>query len=320
MYSWLEKTFNNYLKMHSLQRVSHAVLICAADGLGVGQLSREIARVQLCLENGSVDCTCHSCTMLRADTHPDFNVLNKGDNLSISVEQLRNSIETLETTATNDHGKVLLIEEANNMTVAASNALLKTLEEPPRNSFIILTTSNVSSLLPTIISRTMRLQVTVPPMYELNSFLQELTHTNQDYRLELAISGMSPLKVNDYITQGISPKLHEAVKLFVDVLQGSELSMSFVNFLDKQLNAELVFSLLYTLLKDVMLFQNGAKIDSLYALNIYPDAVGKLSRIHPDSISSAMNRIIALKQVPGMKTSPVNNLQLAYWLNLLTSV
>jgi DNA polymerase III subunit delta' len=320
MYSWLEQTYNNYLEMRRLNRLSHAVLICGAEGLGVRELSQEIARVSLCSAKGLENCNCHSCAMLKANTHPDFIVVNKGEGSSIGVDQLRSCIEALEETSTNAHGKVVLVEGANYMTTAASNALLKTLEEPPRNSFIILTANNVRSLLPTIISRTMRLQVTIPPMDELNKFLQDLTHTDDDFRLALAVSGMSPLKVKTYIENGLNQKLYEAVKIFADVVMKREQVVSFVNFVDKQIDKETLFGLLYVLLKDIMLYQNGVKIEHLHALGHYPDLLNKLVMVHPDSLNTAMRHIVSLKTVPGMKTSPVNNLQLVVWLNLLVSI
>lgn len=316
MHSWLKKPYDDYLTMHRQGRLSHALLVCGSSGLGVSELTFEIGRHYLCRENSvNVQCNCHSCEMFRAKTHPDFKVIRK-DNLTIGVDKLRNAIEKLESTSVNGHGKVLLIEDAELMTIQAANALLKTLEEPPSSSLIILSTGNPNSLLPTILSRTMKLMIKTPSLEELNTFLKSTFRENEDYYLELIITGLNPLKAKELIEGEDSKKLKIALEAFVDIFtKGSSVS-SFVNAVDKKLTPELTFSLLYQIVKEAMRYQAGT-IDKQYSIIKEKVVLDRIATIHPDCLSDALSKIMALKRVPGMKFSPVNNLQLLSFVELL---
>jgi len=97
--------------------------------------------------------------------HPDLLYLNPiiiGPKLGI--DQVRDLIKQLAKTPYQAPAKVALIEEADRATPEAQNALLKTLEEPPRQAVIILTASQTSSLLPTIVSRCQLIRL--PPVIE----------------------------------------------------------------------------------------------------------------------------------------------------------
>lgn len=86
--------------------------------------------------------------------HPDlfYFPANSGEN-SLGIDAIRNLIKRLSKTTTQAKNKVGLIEEAHRMTREAQNALLKTLEEPPPHSVLILTSPKTERLLPTIVSR-----------------------------------------------------------------------------------------------------------------------------------------------------------------------
>ena len=91
--------------------------------------------------------------------HPNLKVINneseEGASKNISIESIRKVKKFVELSSHSIGGKkVILINNTESLTINAANALLKILEEPPENSFLILTTAqNISSLLPTIISR-----------------------------------------------------------------------------------------------------------------------------------------------------------------------
>jgi len=97
------------------------------------------------------------------DHHPDLYFLGPpADKRSISVEQVRDAIAALELTSLTGAGKVLIIEPAEAMTLAAANALLKTLEEPTPSTFFFLVSHQPGFLPATIRSRCQLLSVAVP--------------------------------------------------------------------------------------------------------------------------------------------------------------
>ena len=89
MYSWLIKPLNEYNRMREMNRLPHAILLCAPEGIGSAALAAEFARSFLCLRGGGEDCNCHSCSMIRNSGHPDLTVIERGKAQSIGVDAMR---------------------------------------------------------------------------------------------------------------------------------------------------------------------------------------------------------------------------------------
>lgn len=320
MYNWLMPGVDIFKKMLASGRVPHAVLLTVARGLGGGQLAFELARRYLCLEQGSEDCTCRSCVYMSASTHPDYYIVGSDDKSSIGIEDVRLGIRALDDTAANNHGKVLYIEGAERMTVPAANALLKTLEEPPLGSLIILTTGSLQALLPTIISRCMRVTIPQPNPKMLNDFLCQELKTNENYDLELAVLGWSPLKVLACVQKKEHELIREGVQQACDAIVGKNSPTTVATFFDKKLTEpEQVYGILYSLIKEGLAYQSGVPATHLCLLKHRTDVLKALAKISPVSLSQALNRILALRQVPSIKTSYVNMLQLVSWFTLLSN-
>ncbi|MBU2892590.1 DNA polymerase III subunit delta' [Colwellia sp. D2M02] len=146
------------------QRLPHAILITGAQGAGKKELGEWLSQLLLCQSpqkvfvNDDQDyylqaCrTCKHCQLKHSHSYPDHLMLT-AQNTSIGVDDVRQANYFLEKTAHIGHYKTLLIPHAEIMTVAAANALLKTLEEPTKHSIIMLLTHDSDMLLPTIISR-----------------------------------------------------------------------------------------------------------------------------------------------------------------------
>src|SRR5215471_3446855 len=156
-------------RLHSAweqRRWPHALLIHGAEGLGKGSLARWIARAVLCERAGDDfrPCgACTSCALFNANTHPDLQeIAPDEDKQSISVDQIRDASANLALTSYRQGYKVAIIEPAHQMTTAAANSLLKTLEEPSPRTLLILLTSRPAALLPTVRSRCQHLAIRAP--------------------------------------------------------------------------------------------------------------------------------------------------------------
>src|SRR5437867_772333 len=101
--------------------------------------------------------TCSSCLRIARDVHPDVLVVAPGDSGAIKIEQVRDIVDRTSYRPFEGRRRVVIIDEADALVVAAQNALLKTLEEPPSLSVFILVTSHPDMLLPTVRSRLIRL-------------------------------------------------------------------------------------------------------------------------------------------------------------------
>jgi hypothetical protein len=134
------------LKKHSSLGTSYAF---------VGQnqsLVFEIVKYLSCQAGAEFCGNCWDCKRIGQKNHPDLLVIEP-DGLTIKIEKIREAIQFLSLKAFRLENKFLVIKDAQNLTHEAANAFLKTLEEPPKNSFIALCTSKQEGLLPTIISR-----------------------------------------------------------------------------------------------------------------------------------------------------------------------
>ena len=142
-------------------RLHHAWILSGPQGIGKASLARELALVLLAGEEhvGRVSNTHPAAHLFAAGTHPDYAELTRlekdGGELArnISVDQVRGLSRLLSTAPSVSQRRVILIDAADDMERGAANALLKSLEEPPRNVVFLLISHAPSRLLPTIRSR-----------------------------------------------------------------------------------------------------------------------------------------------------------------------
>lgn len=135
-----------------LGRIAHGYCFEGPEAIGKKKMAFHFAKDLLCMRGESSCGVCHSCQMFDAGNHPDFHVFLP-DGKSIKREQAERAIHELQVRSYEGGYKVFLFDEAEKMTAAAQNALLKSLEEPPAQTVILLVTANSQGLLPTIRSR-----------------------------------------------------------------------------------------------------------------------------------------------------------------------
>jgi DNA polymerase-3 subunit gamma/tau len=147
------KTLLNAL---ATERVSHAYLFCGPRGTGKTSTARILAKAINCLTNGKGE-PCNQCAMCQAITEGRaLDVIEVDAASNTGVDDIRNLREKVNYAPNQARKKVYIIDEVHMLSTSASNALLKTLEEPPPHVIFILATTEVQKLLPTILSRCQR--------------------------------------------------------------------------------------------------------------------------------------------------------------------
>jgi len=147
------QTLHNAL---SSGHISHAYLFCGPRGTGKTSTGRILAKAVNCLSNGKGE-PCNTCSMCQATTEGRaLDVIEIDAASNTGVDNIRDLRERVNYAPNEARYKVYIIDEVHMLSTSASNALLKTLEEPPPHIIFILATTEVHKVLPTVLSRCQR--------------------------------------------------------------------------------------------------------------------------------------------------------------------
>lgn len=135
-------------------------LFYGPPGTGKSFTARQFAKATNCLTRSEDSCdTCSSCLRMEKLEYPDLHWLDleEGSN-NVKIEQVRSLRDEINLKPFEGRAKIFIIDNCQNLTTDAANCLLKTVEEPPADSIIILITSDLRSVIPTISSRALKLR------------------------------------------------------------------------------------------------------------------------------------------------------------------
>lgn len=224
LYPWQIQQWEYFTKMIQMGQMPHAILITGETGIGKTAFAMHLCQYLLCQKNQSLShpCgNCKTCMLVKAGTHPDYHsVTTDKDDGPIAVGDIRALIEKLHLTLHFNGYKVALIDAAERMNMNASNALLKTLEEPPSNTVIILISAAASQLSATIRSRCHTLQMHTPANQDALSWLQGQNSQGDWERLLLLAKG-APLQALHLIDTDLSDQRIMLVKEFLELAEFS---------------------------------------------------------------------------------------------------
>ena len=173
---------------HAIQssRVAGAYLFVGPAGVGKETVAIHFAKSINCLELGENPCgTCLSCRKTDAGNHPDLQIVGPSG-AWIRIDQIRELQKRIVFRPFEGVRKIAILREAERMNLEAANCLLKTLEEPPAESVLILLTTNLDALLPTIRSRCQIIKFNPLPPNELARYLNEQFQLGEREALSVA--------------------------------------------------------------------------------------------------------------------------------------
>jgi len=175
-------------------RMPHALLIHEAPGAGGEWLATWAAQLVLCQRGAQAPCgACAACRRVWAQQHPDLAWVRPAeDSQQIRIEQVRDLAADLALTSHAGGYKVGIVTPAEALNRFAANALLKTLEEPPARTLLVLVTTQPSRLPATVLSRCQRLRVRAPARAEGVAWLTALRGAG-DWNAALEVLGEAPM-------------------------------------------------------------------------------------------------------------------------------
>ncbi|QLB20681.1 DNA polymerase III subunit delta' [Vespertiliibacter pulmonis] len=155
LYPWHIETYQKITESFLNGRGHHALLFKTDSGLGTEQLILQLVQWLFCQNpNYNQPCRqCKSCLLWESGNHPDFHQLESLEGRAIGVEQVREITTKLQQFSQQGGNSVVYIAQAEKLTESAANALLKTLEEPPENTYFLLQAPLQTAMLATIQSR-----------------------------------------------------------------------------------------------------------------------------------------------------------------------
>lgn len=242
LYPWLTELADKLTAQYQQAHLHHGLLITAPTGFGKRELAVQLAKNLFCDQVNQLQANracgkCKACHLFAGKVHPDYLLLEEENAKSIGVDLIRKLVVKSQQKSQLAGAQVYIVPDCERMTEASANALLKTLEEPGKQKFIILTSAHPSRLLPTIISRLQQYKITPPQADRLADWLDEqqldVAEFNKIYPKQIA----SPLLALEYINNDMQQAQQAFLQCFKGLLAGKVTAVEFA----QEFNEEMVF-------------------------------------------------------------------------------
>ena len=199
---WLPKYYKNL----NHKNLPHAFLIGGKNGVGKSDLTFLLTNKILCdVKNKESSCgVCQSCKFFLSSNHPDFyHVKLEEGKKNISINQIKSLQNKFYESSFLGGNKVFFIELIEFMSRDASDSLLKILEEPPNNTFFILTSARAKQISPTIRSRCAEINITPPTQEEIQGWLVNSNFSSSEFNTLQCLAPGRPLKIETLLKEDL---------------------------------------------------------------------------------------------------------------------
>ena len=250
-------------------KISHSYIFAGEPGSGKRLLAGIYAMTLQCEAGGENACgKCESCKRAIGKNHPDIIMVKHEKPNTISIDEIREQVvNDVDIKPYSSPHKIYIIADAEIMTPQAQNALLKTIEEPPEYAVIMLLTSNIDGLLPTIRSRCVRLDLKVVDDGLVKKYLMEHLHI-PDYQAEIDASfahGSIGKAKEAATSQEFADITQKALKIlkYADSMEVYELTEAIKNLSSEKQNINDYLDIFQFWFRDVLMFKATREIDNL---------------------------------------------------------
>lgn len=300
-----EKSKKSLINSINNNQVSHCYIFEGPKGMGKYDLALVFAQALLCKNKENIPCNeCPACIKVNSENHPDLHILNN-DEKTIKREDIDELINSIYKKPYEADRKIYIIKEAQEMTTQAANTFLKTLEEPPKDSVIILLTTNSNLLLPTIISRCQHIKLENVSKEVIKSYLTDNYDISEDVADLAAFYSKGILNKAVNISLGKDNLLEfraEIIKLFDRIVSSdAEIIFDLENYFEENKdNIDSIIEIMMTWVRDVMFIKSNME-----DLIINKDFM-QLVRMHGQSMRDNSHIIEYMQQTSENIKSNVN--------------
>lgn len=225
---WQQTQWERQLTCIEQEKLPHALLLTGRRGIGKQHFAQQLAERLLCSKGSSAPCgACKGCHLIAAGTHPDLKIVAPpADKQIINVEQIRELSHYLSLTSLYGGYQVVIITPADQMNINAANGLLKTLEEPPANTLLLLLSERPAALPATIRSRCQVISFEKPARTMALTWLKaeqlesadQMSETSLEQALDLADG--APLRAVEMANTGSATRRIEMLEALEKVVAG----------------------------------------------------------------------------------------------------
>ena len=325
MANFLDIIGQEHIKEHFKHAVtesapSHAYLIQGEQRCGKEFVARIFAMALQCEDSGHAPCqSCHSCLQALSDNHPDIKYISHEKPNSIGIDDVREQIiEDIIIKPYQGPYKIYIMNEAEKMTTAAQNALLKTLEEPPAYAIIMLLTTSMEAMLPTILSRLVHLNMKPVPDEELKRFIMKEMKV-PDYKADIAVAftrgnlGRAKMLVESEDFDKIKDEAIILVKNISD-MGVADIIIAIKKISEYRLNIDDYLDIISIWYRDVLLFKATSDGNKL----IFKQEIQYIKRVAKRTSYEGIGKIIDALEVAKKRIRANVNFELTIELLLLT--
>lgn len=304
----------------AMKKVSHAYIINGEKSSGKEFIAGIFAMTLQCEKQGQDPCMeCHSCKQALSKNQPDIIRVTHEKPNTISVDDVRSQINgDVAIKPYSSPYKIYIVNEAEKMTVQAQNALLKTLEEPPEYAVIILLTTNVNALLPTILSRCVVLNMRPVQDELVKEFLMKEVQI-PDYKAQVCVAfargniGKAKLLATSEEFDNVKEEAITLLKYIQD-MELNEVMAAIKKINDYKLDINDYLDIMAVWYRDVLLFKATNDANHL----IFKDEIQYIRKRADKSTYEGIENIIEALQTAKNRLNANVNFELTMELLLLT--
>lgn len=304
----------------STGKVSHAYIINGERSSGKEFIARVFAMALQCEKGGVEPCEeCHSCRQALSGNQPDILYVSHEKPNTIGVEDIREQINgDIGVKPYSSRYKIYIMNEGEKMTVQAQNALLKTLEEPPEYAVILILTTQVEALLPTILSRCVVLNMKPVPDELVKKYLMEELKV-PDYKANICVAfargniGKAKLLAASEEFEKVKDEAVTLVK-YINDMEISDIVKAIKKISEYKFDVNDYLDILSVWYRDVLLFKATKDINSL----IFKEEIQQIMRVSNRSTYEGIETIVNALQQAKRRLEANVNFDLTMELLLLT--